>query len=175
MPSNRCLHLGLDKSKEKFEESQTEGLNVEYRCPKCRSCSSCRRSFETASEEAEDLLIYDSVNIDWENQRIMCRIPLRGPEEQFLADSNREIAVRILNQQCQKYDKDDDTNNLIVKSFDKLISRGHMVRFDELPYEVKKIIESKKINYWILWRVVFKESISTPCRMVFDGSQNNKS
>ena len=178
VPSERCLHLGLEKSKENYEESHTEGLNVEYRCPKCRSCSSCRRSFETekvsAREEAEDLLIHDSVNIDWKNQKIMCHIPLRGPEEQFLADSNREIAVRILNQQCQKYHKDDDTRNLIVKSFDKLISRGHMVRFDELPEEVKKMIESKKVNYWIPWRVVFKESISTPCRMVFDGSQNTK-
>ena len=36
------------------------------------------------------------------------------------------------------------------------------------------MIESKKINYWIPWRVVFKASLSTPARPVFDGSTNTK-
>ena len=52
----------------RLQKAQSEGLNIEYRCPKCCACSDCRRSFETERvslrEEAEDLMIQDSVTID---------------------------------------------------------------------------------------------------------------
>ena len=37
-----------------------------------------------------------------------------------------------------------------------------------------KTIESKTISHWIPWRVVFKHSLSTPARPVFDASMNTK-
>ena len=89
-----------------LHKAQNEGLSIEYRCPKCRQCVDCRRSFETERvslrEEAEDLMIWDSVSIDWEKKQIVCKLPLRGKESEFLS-SNRDIALRVLNQQCQKY------------------------------------------------------------------------
>ena len=52
-----------------LQKAQNEGLSIEYRCPRCRTCNDCRRSFETERvslrEEAEDLMIWDSVKIDW--------------------------------------------------------------------------------------------------------------
>ena len=60
-------------------------------------------------EEAEDQEIYDSVNIYWSNKQIICSLPLRGKEEEFLSN-NREIALKVLNQQCYKYHKDDETS-----------------------------------------------------------------
>ena len=49
-----------------------------------------------------------------------------------------------------------------------------MVAFDDLPETDKKMIESKEVSHWIPWRVVFKDSISTPARAVFDASANTK-
>ena len=50
-----------DEMWKQFQQAQKEGLNIEYRCPRCRNCSDCRRSFETERvslrEEAEDLMI----------------------------------------------------------------------------------------------------------------------
>ena len=75
--------------------AQQEGISIEYRCPRCRSCNDCRRSFATERvsirEEAEDQMIYDSVHLDWENKRILCTLPMRGSEEEFLSN-NRDIA-----------------------------------------------------------------------------------
>ena len=78
-----------------LQQAQQEGLDIQYRCPKCRQCTDCRRSHETERislrEEAEDQLIWDSIKIDWEKKRIVATLPLRGAEEEFLS-SNRDIA-----------------------------------------------------------------------------------
>ena len=160
-----------------FKKAQQEGLNIEYRCPKCRSCSDCRRSFETERvslrEEAEDAMIWDSVEIDWNNKRIVCYLPLRGTEEEFLSN-NRDIALKVLEQQCNTYHNDDETRELIVKAFDKLIRNNQMVLWDDLIDDDRKIVESKLVHHYIVWRVVFKPSVTTPARTVFDASQNTK-
>ena len=74
-----------------------------------------------------------------------------------------------------KYKDDIETKIAIKKAFDKLIKNGQMVFFEDVSKEQKEIIVSKPVNYWIPWRVVFKLSLSTPCRPVFDASSNTKS
>ena len=161
----------------RLQQAQQEGLNIDYRCPKCRSCSDCRRSFATERvsqrEEAEDIMIWDSVNIDWKNKRIICYLPLRGSEEEFLSN-NREVALKILDQQCYKYCKDTETKEMIVKALKKLMKNGQLVLWKDLTDEEKSIIESKPVSHYIPYRVVFKPSLSTPARPVFDGCQNTK-
>ena len=77
-----------DNEVKNLQKAMSEGLSIDYRCPKCRNCSDCRRSFETERvslrEEAEDMMVWDSVFIDWENKQIVCHLPLRGKEEEFL-------------------------------------------------------------------------------------------
>ena len=57
---NKALDPNDGISNKAIQKAQLEGLNIEYRCPKCRSCSDCRRSFETERvslrEEAEDAM-----------------------------------------------------------------------------------------------------------------------
>ena len=36
------------------------------------------------------------------------------------------------------------------------------------------MIKSKPLSHYLVWRVVFKDSLSTPARPVFDGSQKTK-
>ena len=168
---------GLRSFKKQLQKAQQEGLDIQYRCPKCRDCSSCRRSHETERislrEETEDHMIWESVQIDWENKRIVAYLPLRGEEREFMTN-NREIALTILDQQCLKYHKDDETRELIVKAFDKLKKNGQCVLWKNLSDEQKKLAESKEISHYIVWRVVFKPSLSSPARPVFDASQNTK-
>ena len=124
-------------------------------------------------EEAEDLPIWESVVIDWKKKQIICHLPTRGKEEEFLSN-NRDMALKVLDQQCYKYQNDKDTKYTIVKAFQKLLKNGQMVLWKDLSEEQKKIIEKKAVCHYIIWRVVFKLSLSTPARPVFDGSQRTK-
>ena len=62
-------------------------VHVEYRCLKCRNCQDCRESHETEKislkEEAEWALIRDSITLDYDSQRFICKLPLRGKPEDF--------------------------------------------------------------------------------------------
>jgi len=160
-----------------LNKAQESRLSIEYRCPKCRQCIDCRISHETERislrEEAEDMMIHDSVTIDWENKRIICYLPLRGEEEKFLSN-NRDICRKILDQQCVKYQNDEETKSLIVKAFDKLIKNKQILLWKDIPEELRKIVESKPLQHYIPWRVCFKSSLSTPARPVFDASTNTK-
>ena len=76
-------------------------------------------------------MIYESVEINWESNKIYCSFPMRGSEEEFLTN-NRDIALRVLDQQCNKYKNDALTKETIKKAFDKLIKNGQMVPFNDL-------------------------------------------
>ena len=54
------------------------------------------------------------------------------------------------------------------------MKNGQLVLWKDLTEEEKAVIESKAISHWIPWRVVFKPSISTPARPVFDALMNTK-
>ena len=84
--------------------------------------------------------------------------------------SNREIALKVLNQQCTKYYKDKETKDTVVKAFHKLFSNDYACLFSELPPSTKQKISEKPVQNYIPWRVVFKASISTPCCPVMDAS-----
>ena len=119
------------------------GLNIEYRCIKCRNCSDCKKPLITEKislhEEAEDQEIYNSVSIDYEKKKIVCRLPLRGKETDFLTN-NRDIAKKVLNQQCKKYHKDVTTKDTILKAFAKLFVNKYAMLWDELTEEQKEML-----------------------------------
>ena len=156
-----------------FISSQEAPLKIEYRCPTCRNCSPCRNAVDTEKvslrEEAEDMEITASVKLDFPNKRFICNLPLRGKEEEFLA-SNRSSAEKVLERQCKTYAKDEETRELIVRAMSKLFDNGHVELLENLTREQQQMILAKKVNYFIPWRVVFKKSLSTPARPVFDCS-----
>ena len=160
----------------KLVEIQDAGLQIDYRCPRCRQCSDCLKPIETERisirEEADMAAIYDSVILDFRNKRIVFYLPLRGEESEFLS-TNRAQAEKILKQQCEKYFKDFDTKPVILKAFQKLFDNNHAKLLRDLPADIVGKILSKPVNYYIPWRVVFKESVSTPARPVLDASSNS--
>ena len=154
------------------------GLNFEYRCIKCRDCVDCRNAEESEKvslrEEAEMHMVRQSVHLDLENKKIVCSLPLRGREQDFLA-TNRDRALKVLDQQCRKYAKDDETKSVAIKAFNKLFDNGHAALLTDLDENILEKFINKDPQYYIPWRLVFKpDSLSTPCRAVLDGSSRTK-
>ena len=156
---------------------EDSGLNVEYRCVKCRECSDCRNSDESEKtslrEESEEQLIKDSVKLDIPNRRIICSLPIRGPEREFLT-TNKDRALKVLDQQCRKYHGDEEIIETALKAFKKLFDNGHAALIKDLDDDLLEQFVNKDPQYFIPWRLVFKDSVSTPCRAVLDGSSKTK-
>ena len=80
------------------------GLDIDYRCVKCRECSACKNADQSERtslrEEQEKLLVDESVYLDWEKKKIICSLPNRGNESEYLT-TNRDRALKVLDQQCK--------------------------------------------------------------------------
>ena len=153
--------------------TQDSGLSVEYRCARCRDCWSCKNADETEKvslrEEQENQLIRDSVRLDFDKKSIECTLPIRGKEEEFLT-TNKHLATKVLKGVCKKYGSDEKVKKVILAAFQKLFDKGYAKFMDELTEDEKKEFLNKDPQYFIPWRVVFADSISTPCRPVLDAS-----
>ena len=97
----------------------------------------------------------------------------------FVADpkrlaNNKDRAMKMYNQQLRKLnqpsnakDKDD-----IIESEKKLQHLGYVDFITNLPLDVQHTLQSHQVQNFIPWRAVWKgNSVSTPCRVVFDASQ----
>ena len=140
-----------------FISSQEAPLKIEYRCPTCRNCSPCRNAVDmekvSLREEAEDMEITASVKLDFPNKRRRRSFWHRTDLLQRKFWSGSAIAVE-----------------LIVRAMSKLFENGHVELLENLTLEQQQMILANKMNYFIPWRVVFKKSLSTPARPVFDCS-----
>ena len=63
---------------------------------------------------------------------------------------NREIAAKILRQQCKNYYNDEETKYVIQKSFQKLKDNGLMVLWNELSTEERNMIVRKEVQHYIV-------------------------
>ena len=153
-----------------------EPLEVDYRCIKCRDCAKCRDADRSEKislrEEAEMFQIKQSIFLDYDKKRIDCSLPLRGPEREFLS-TNRNQAIAILNKQCEKYHNNKQVKDSINKAFQKLIDRKFIKYLSDLTEEEKEKFVNKEVQYTIPWRVVWKDSATTPVRPVLDASTNS--
>ena len=165
--------VGVGDKLAKFMEGEGMGEGVEYRCPACRNCWSCKQGdkLEAVSlqEEREQYLVQQSVRYDAVQKKIIAELP-------FLMDPvvnlkpNVGVAKKVFASQLKKAEKSDRVREGIVASHKKLADRGFVVRVADLEPEVKKYVDELN-GYVIPWRTVDKESsISTPVRMVFDAS-----
>ena len=156
----------------KHQDMHDSGLEVSYRCPRCRECLDCKTAESTEKisirEEIEMHEIQKSVHLDFANNKIQCSLPLRGKERDYLA-SNRDRALKVINQQIKKYGKDEFTKKTILEAFDKLFKNGHAKLLSQLLPE-ETIFLNKEVQHHLIWRVVFSGSVTTPTRPVMDAS-----
>ena len=161
-----------------MKQVENTGLDVDYRCVRCRNCSDCRNADQSEKvslrDEQELQQHMDSVRLDKENKKVWVTLPLRGAERDFLA-TNREMAEQVLVQQCRKYSPDISTKESILKAFKKMFDPGFMIFVDDLDDAVKDLFINKEVQYFIPWRIQFKQdSVSTPERPVFDASTRTR-
>ena len=153
------------------------GLEVEYRCVKCRECVQCRKSdlAEKISirEEQEMQLIRESIHLDWEKRKIICTLPVRGEEADYLTN-NKDRAIKVLDQQCRKWSKDPKNKDSIIEAFNTLFKTGDTRFMNQLTEEELAQFANKPVQYFIPWRVVYNDSPTTPVRPVLDASSGTR-
>ena len=146
---------------EKYIKLQDAGLDISFKCPRCRNCRECLqgpgREKLSHLQETEQLLIKDSVTIDVDPNTHL--------------SNNHHIAKKRLENICKKYGANTEVSDTIMKGFQKLIDRKHIYPWKDLSEETQKRIESAPSSYFIPWDVGIKEtSVSTPARPTFDAS-----
>ena len=85
---------------------------------------------------------------------------------------NRFNAEQTLKKMMKKLAKASPEDRLTIStSFNKLVTLGHIKMFSELDPSLQNKINNKPLNWFVPWNVVFKDSKSTPARIVFNASQ----
>ena len=92
--------------------------------------------------------------------------------------NNKDIAIKVYNQQLRKLNKPSNQSDKddILTSEGKLQSLGYVDYVSNLPESTQRMLEEHQTHHFIPWRAVWKgNSISTPCRIVFDASSTTSS
>ena len=154
------------------DEAVTE---VMYRCPACRNCNQCRKGdrLEAVSfkEEREQAVIDESIEYLPTEARVVAFLPFMFEPDSFLS-LNRAVAERVLVSQLKKFAKYPVLRDDALRAHAKMLTRGHVKLLDNLTNEEMEAFDrSPGCGTFIPWRTVQKnDSLSTPCRIVFDAS-----
>ena len=163
----------------KYVETEDIGTQAPYRCIGCRNCPDCKNGdiLEATSlkEEAEQLLIKQSVKFKPDERRIVATLPfIADPVKELQSNKNR--ALKVLETQLRKLQKDPEAKQQVLESHTKLASNGYSCDIDELTPKERALVDSLPGEYYLPWRFVTKEgSLSTPVRVVFDASATTPS
>ena len=181
-----CIHcmdhndeiFSIQKEMKGFMKFNDTGLDLNYKCPKCRSCQDCTKGsgYESISlkQEQEQQLIKESVTIDLSKGRAMADLPFKKDPKEFLNNNSRE-ALKRLQHICNKYKNDQNVKSDIEEAFSKLRRKKHLMYYEDLDQDQISRLESEP-GYVIPWNVVWKESsLSTPMRTVYDASSKTSS
>ena len=158
---------------------ENAGTEVSYRCINCRNCVECKNSgqveYISIQEELEQNIINKSVHVDIAKGVTIAKLPfLVSPENKLNANKSR--ALKVYNNQVRRLDKNQKDKNDVVMSEQKLQTMGFVDFLENLSSSQKIKINDSKIQYFIPWRAVRNtNSLSTPCRLVFDASLTTSS
>ena len=160
-----------------FEEVDATGSEISYRCPQCRTCKACKHEATndiiSVKEEIEQSIINSSVKIDLQTATSTALLPFIADPTTRLAN-NKEKALKIYHQQIRKLNRPENKKDKqdVLDSEGKLHQLGYVDFVQNLSPAIQSSLKSSKTQYYIPWRAVWKgNSVSTPCRVVFDASQ----
>ncbi|MEM7375622.1 MAG: hypothetical protein AAF587_43925 [Bacteroidota bacterium] len=164
-----------NRNKDRFDIAERTGSEILYRCVDCRNCKACKShgAIENISikEEVEQNLINNSIQINKDASEITALLPFIHNPQIKLAP-NKDKAMKVYQQQIRKLNKVENIKDKedVMKSENKLQNLGFVDYVRNLPTRVQQKLQTQ-IRHFIPWRVVWKPgSVSTPCRIVFDGS-----
>ena len=150
-----------------------------YRCPDCRNCTNCKKSdkieFISIQEEVEQSIIEKSVHVNLEKGECIAKLPFISNPKLRLAP-NRDKALEVYKGQVRKLSKNLKDRYDVIKSERKLQQLGYVDFIDDLSCKQRSMIENSEVKNFIAWRAVWNDnSVTTPCRPVFDASQPTSS
>lgn len=139
--------------------------------PRYRPFVSSKHQEEVSiKEEVEQHLIDSSMKIDPQTNTITATLPFIADPITHLSP-NKDIALKIYYQQLRKLNNAPSDKADIIASESKLHKLGFVDFVDNLTQKQQSMLRDSPIQNFIPWRVVWKaSSVTTPCRIVFDGS-----
>ena len=158
-----------------FDEVETAGTEVTFRCIDCRGCEKCKKSKRVDAishqEEVEQAIIDRNVTVDIVKCISTHLLPfVADPDARIDSAAQERYARKIYESMVRRLDANPVEKEAIIKSEAKLRELGFVEYVDQLPKAIQDFILSH-IFYIIPWRAVFnKNSVSTPCRLTFDAS-----
>ena len=170
---NSCLALSSKRQKQ-FEEAENAASEILYRCINCRNCQNCKNGerieYISVKEEIEQDIINRSVSLDVENGITKASLPFVEDPIYKLAP-NKTKALAMYKSQVTRLSKDLKSKEEVIASELKLQNMGHVDYVKNLSIEQQMKLKANPIQNYIPWSAVWKEnSISTPCRVVFNAS-----
>ena len=170
--------LRAPKCVKQFDDIERAGTEVSFRCVDCRDCPKCKlgERVEAISiqEEVEQNLIEQNVVVDPDKGVTTCKLPfLVDPDSRLVP--NEQVALKVFRQQVKKLNDSPEDKAMVIESQQKLQDLGFVDYVSNLTEEEKLLILDSEVKYFIPWRAVWNEgSVTTGCRMVFDGTQSTK-
>ena len=180
---NTTAFKKMNKTVDRFQDdTDPVGTNYSYRCPTCASCQKCRQ-FDTNRpksmlEEAEQAIIDKGIRIDIQEGKTYSKLPFIRPPTDLIKvwqarkastendrTTNRSQAMKVLKSQLNK---PKEQREMATAFWDDITKKGYVIKKSSLPLEVQQQIDSAPVRHFYPWRLVFKDSVSTPCRIVVD-------
>ena len=162
------------RNKQIFNKVESAGNEITYRCIKCRDYQGCKNGERiemiSTKEEVEQAIIIKSVTVDLETNTTSAFLPFVVDLFQNLV-CRRDKSMKVYRSQVQILNKDPRNKDEVISSQNKLQSLGFADFVWNLTPEQQQRIRMAPLRYYIPWRAVWNSnSLSTPCRLVFDAS-----
>ncbi|MCH2406210.1 MAG: hypothetical protein MK200_08470, partial [Nitrosopumilus sp.] len=178
-PICQMKSFGFIAKKKYFEEAENAGSEILYRCVDCRKCTKCRNGEKieliSIREEVEQDIINKSISVDVHAGITTARLPLLDNPVLKLAP-NKDKALAIYRNQVRRLNRNETDKRDVITSEGKLQYLGHVDYVRNLPPDQQKMLNDSPIQHFIPWRSVWnRNSLTTPCRIVYDASHPTSS
>ena len=158
-----------------FDEIDSAGTEVSFRCIDCRGCETCKKSERVDAvsfeEEIHEHIIEKNVDVNLEEGKATALLPfVTDPDVRIDSVAQKKLALKIYESQVKALVNKPEKKKAVILSESKLQELGFVDYLHDLPQEIQDFI-LRNVHYFIPWRPVFNEnSVSTPCRLVMDAS-----
>ena len=178
LSSTNVLKAKVPLSKQRsYLDEQDMDDTVNYKCSKCQRCkcsSSNKEKMISLNEATEQRAIENSVSINLEKQRVEVDLPFVVDPDKFLSEKhggmdNYNQARRVYKSQCRL---PESSKVGIRASISDLQEKGFLKKLSDLPPEHQALIGNNRFMHYMPWRVINKQSESTPVRPVVDPSMS---